>query len=249
MRSKTKQFPWQYILFTGLTLFFTLVGLHVGLFWDNVLFVGKTGTWLFNNGIFNWFDMPIAEHSPHPYLCGTYYAAIWRLFGRSLLVSHLATIPVIWGVLYQLWNICAYFTTSIKRHYAVFLFVCACPSFCSHCVQISQELFILFFALYALNSILRQEHIHKAIALCFLPLFSFRAMMICAGLFITEWCLCAARSQRFWNYKNILSYAGGLTISCLYLMLRYAIFFPTPSTTNPEFFGYFNYDSLCHHLL
>ncbi|MBO4454373.1 MAG: hypothetical protein J5761_04890 [Paludibacteraceae bacterium] len=225
----------------GLSLLFGLLSLHVGVFWDNVLFVSKTGTFLYEHGLSRWFDMPVSQYSAHPYLCGTYYALIWKLFGRSLLVSHLATIPFVFGVLYQIWKLCSYFIKTSKQQYAAFLLICTCPVLCSHCVQIGQELFILFFALYALNAILRQEQIHKAIALCFLPLFSLRAMMLCAGLFLTEWMLCTIRSRCFWTARTICSYLGGAMISIAYLMVRYGIFSDAPRAMHT---GYFDYTSL-----
>lgn len=231
-------FQWQYILIIGLTILYTILGIRVGILWDNVLFVGKTGSFLYENGIFNWFAMPVRAHSAHPYLCGTYYATVWRLFGRSLLVSHLATIPIIVGVLYQLWKLCCYFIREYKERYAALILLCANPTLCSHSVQVGQELFILFFALYALNSILLQEHIHKAIALCFLPLFSLRAMMLCAGLFMTEWCVDIIRKQHFWTTKTICSYLGGLILSVSYLAMRYAVFSGEPTKVGIDYFSY-----------
>lgn len=230
----------RYSLFIVLTIGFTLIGLPVGLFWDNVLFVGKTSTFLYENGLLSWFDIPVKYSPPHPYLCGTYYALVWKIFGRSLLTSHLATAPVILGVFSQLWILCHHFFTSEKETYSAFFLACLSPVLCSHCVQIGQELFILLFALYALNAILSQKHIHKAIALCFLPLFSLRAMMICAGLFLTEWFICRLRAIPFWEWKKIGAYLGGFCISIIYLVLRYDIFSGTPSQIH---FGYFDYGS------
>ncbi len=233
-----RHFPWQYILIVGLTVVFTVLGLRVGILWDNVLFVSKTGTFLYEHGLLSWFDMPVRVHSAHPYLCGTYYAAMWHLFGRSLLVSHLVTIPIIIGVLYQLWQLCCFFLEEEKQRYAALLLMCANPTLCSHCVQAGQELFILFFTLYALNAILRQEQLHKAIALCFLPLFSLRAMMLCAGLFFTEWGVCAIRKERFWTIQRIGTYAGGLILSVSYLFMRYAVFSGEPTKVGIDYFSY-----------
>lgn len=232
---------WHYLLILGITLLFFYISIPVGIFWDNVLFVGKTGTALLENGLLNWFSLPISSYTAHPHLCGTYYATIWYIFGRSLLISHIATIPIIIGVLYQLWKLCTFFIDSLKQRYAAFIILCANPILCSHCVQIGQELFILFFALYTLNAILHQNHIQKAIALCILPLFSLRAMMLCAGLFLTEWALCACRSERFWSLKMIFSYLGGASISIIYLLLRYKIFSNAPQTMHT---GYFDYSSI-----
>lgn len=231
---------WQYIIIAGFSILYTILGLHVGIFWDNVLFVGQIGTFLYEHNPFDWFALPISVSS-HPCLCGTYYAIVWRLFGRSLLVSHLATFPIVFGVLYQIWQLCAYFFAQRKEQLAAWVLVCASPTLCSHCVQLSQELFILFFFFYALNSILRKEHLHKAIALCFLPLCSYRAMMLCAGLFFAEWGLSRLRSIPFWTWKSIGSYFGGVIISVVYLIIRLNIFSGTP---NPMGFNYFEYTSI-----
>ncbi|MCM1532352.1 MAG: hypothetical protein NC048_08780 [Bacteroides sp.] len=183
-----------------LTVLIGLLGLQTGIFWDNLTFISAAGNVLYDNGIFAWGSVPTAKDSGHPLLTATYIVSAWHLLGRSLWVSHIVLWPVIFGVLWQLWRFCSYFTESgAGARVAAFCLLLCEPTFLAQLTLVGPEVPLMFFFLWALNGILYKDNIVKAVALAFLGIVSLRGMMLCGGLFLTDFCL-------FWKRREDKSF-------------------------------------------
>lgn len=108
------------IIISAFTLLIAIIGMRTGIFWDNTTFVTSMGNALYENGIFAWGSFPIDFDPGHPPFIATLIAAAWKLFGRTLFVSHIIIIPFIFGILWQVWSICDFFIENKKREYMVF---------------------------------------------------------------------------------------------------------------------------------
>ena len=97
------------LIFGLLTLLIGVAGLQTGIFWDNTTFVSAMGNALYENGIFAWGSIPTATDPGHPPFIATLMAASWSIFGRSLMVSHLVLLPFVFGILWQVWDLCSYY--------------------------------------------------------------------------------------------------------------------------------------------
>jgi len=64
------------------------------LFWDTIQFGGYVPRWYYDNN-FKFPFLPLSYDSGHPPTFGLYLAAVWKLFGMSLFVSHTAMLPFI----------------------------------------------------------------------------------------------------------------------------------------------------------
>jgi hypothetical protein len=67
-------------------------------FWDTVQLASRQAGWYFDQN-FKYLLLPDAIDSGHPSGFGMYLALCWKLFGQTLLVSHLAMLPFI-GLFY-----------------------------------------------------------------------------------------------------------------------------------------------------
>lgn len=67
-------------------------------FWDTVQLASRQGNWYFEQN-FKYLLLPDVIDSGHPSGFGMYLALCWKLFGQTLLVSHLAMLPFI-GLFY-----------------------------------------------------------------------------------------------------------------------------------------------------
>lgn len=212
------------VKFTALLLISIAVKLfcsHIGLFWDNVLFVSKMGTWLYENGLFNW-HFPESFDPGHPPFIAFINAVAWKLFGRSLLVSHLVMVPFMIGFTWQLDLFISRFISPLRKKWFALIILLADPTLLAQFVLISPELIHLFFVFLAINAILDKKATLKIIALAMLGIVSFRGMMLCAGLFIFDiWQLLATQNSNSNRLKFLLSYLLASIPAVGFLAFRY----------------------------
>lgn len=170
-----------------------VIGLKTGVFWDNVIFISQMGNALYHHGILSWGSIPV-EHDPgHPPFVASMMVLSWYLFGRTLLVSHLILWPFIFGIVWQLYSLCSFFIKSRTLCYLAVLFLLIDTTILAHIISIDIEVPLLFFCLYAVNSILLCNDKHKCLALMLLSMVSLRGMMLCFGLFLFD----------IWLHKSI----------------------------------------------
>jgi hypothetical protein len=103
-------------------LIILLLSNNVGFFWDNVLLSSKMGHYLYNNGLLN-INFPIEFDPGHPPLMTFLQAAGWMLLGKKLLVSHLVSMPFLFGFVWQLHNFVCHFTSNKKHQLLAVAFV------------------------------------------------------------------------------------------------------------------------------
>jgi len=189
----------------GVILF--LLSQNFPLFWDNVLFAAKMGGHLYENNILNW-TMPNSFDPGHPPFLGFILALFWKVFGKSLWVSHLAMIPFVMGAIYQLFLWVKNYVENPLLIILGSLLLLADPTFFTQLLIVNPEVIILFFFLLALNNIEKNNTL-KFIGLFFLSIVSFRSMMLFAGFFLYEvlshlWI--EKKRWSFFNFKFILFY-------------------------------------------
>lgn len=176
---------YRWVFFSVLALFIFLISKHLGMFWDNVLFVSRMGNELFKNGLFNWY-IPDSFDPGHPPFIGFINAIAWKIFGHHLWVSHLAMIPFSIGLFYQLYQFVSYYFEKAGYVFFGFLFLLVDPTLSAQLVLVNPEVPTIFFFFMAVNGLLRDKPGLKTIGLFFLSIITFRSMMLAAGVFIFD---------------------------------------------------------------
>jgi len=216
-------------VYKGLILFIISLiivsfSLKVGMFWDNVLFASEMGNPLYKNGVFNWSSIPIESDSGHPPFLATLLATGWKLFGKSLSISHWMMLPFIFGLLWQLFSFVDFFVKGKTLRVLGFILVISDPTLLSQFVLVNPEIIKLFFFFLTLNALLRDNTYLKIIGLAFLGIVSFRGMMLCGGIFIIDVLVQAFVKKRkttdFFSKQNILTYVTASSPACLYILWR-----------------------------
>lgn len=195
---------------------------NIGFFWDNTLLVSKMGHYLYNNGLLN-FNFPNSFDPGHPPLMAFVYASSWKLFGKSLLTSHIISSIFLFGFVWQLHNFICHFTQNKIYQIIGIAFVFSDATILAQCFYIGQEIPQLFFFLLATNQLLKGEYFLKCVALILLGLCSLRGMMLCAGFFIFEVYYYAVIKQKIKNLftqKNIATYVVGASVVIAFLIAR-----------------------------
>lgn len=190
--------------------------------WDTVQLASAQAQWFFDNN-FKDLYLPAWTDSGHPPSFGIYLAAVWKIFGKSLPVSHFAMVPFLCGVVFQLYLLARKFFGKPFVIYG-FLVLLLEPTILTQGILVSPDIVLLFFFLLSLNSILSGQRALLALSLVFLAMISMRGMMHVAALFAMEMVL-YFYYQRNFNVKNIfnlgLPYVPTGLLAGTWLLLHY----------------------------
>lgn len=204
------------ILFmVSLTLFWISYDFH--LFGDNIVHIGRPANHFYKNGLFNWV-LDVSIDTGQPQLVPFLINLGWILVGKSMATTHILYIPLVYGVLYQLFKLCSYFFSSTYLRVLSFALVFVEPTFTTHLLLINGEIFLTFFFLLSINTYLQKNNVLKIIAISILSLVSYRAMLVCIGLFFFE--LIHIKDRK--DFKSLLfHYTVAAIPAAVYILWRY----------------------------
>ncbi len=144
------------------------------LMWDTIQFAADQPSWYYNTN-FRYFMLPDYCDSGHPPTFGLYLAAMWKLFGKSLWVSHTAMLPFLFMIVYQAVRLGDRIFPDNKK-YAFFcsLLLLSEAVLISQSSLVSPDIPVVAFFLYALNAVLSRSALHTTLAVSLLGLLSMR---------------------------------------------------------------------------
>jgi hypothetical protein len=153
-------------------------------FWDTVQLGSKHANFYYTNN-FRYLLLPDSIDSGHMPAFGMVLALMWKIAGRTLIVSHLTMLPFIIGILWQLNKLTKRFIPGKYAGWA-FLLVLADPTLLSQICLVSPDIPLVFFFLLGLNSLIDNRKILLSISILFLFLTSMRGVMVSFCLFILD---------------------------------------------------------------
>lgn len=165
-----------------LVLFFSTM--YNAFFWDTVQLGSSHATFYYNTS-FSKFLLPNYIDSGHIPFFGMYIAFIWKILGRNLLVSHLAMLPFILGIVWQLKILIDYFFDT-KHVGVVLLLVILDPTLLAQTTLVSPDIFLVFFFILSLNAIMKNNKKLLLTGIVFLFLTSMRGMMVAFILLLID---------------------------------------------------------------
>lgn len=155
--------------------------------------------------------LPNIIDSGHIPAFGFYIGLIWKFFGRSLISSHLAMLPFVLGIIFQLHQLALYYFKKEHAAFVVFL-VLLDPSLLAQTTLVSPDVPLIFLFFLSWNSILKNRKYLLSIAIFFLFLTSMRGMMI-------SFCFLIIDLVYNYNFKDSLNnrFNALLTRSLIYI--------------------------------
>lgn len=207
------------ILFTILTY---LVSDHI-FFWDTVQLGAKHGLHFYDTN-FSEILLPDAIDSGHVPVFGMYLALVWKVFGKTLFVSHFAMLPFIFGIVIQSFHLVKRYVPINYLFYALTIFLLE-PTLLGQSVLVSPDIPLVFFFLLSLNSILSNKRILLTLGIMGLFLISMRGGMTSFALLLLDlyFNYNKSSSKAFWRLlKMTWSYLPGFVLFCAYNYLHYS---------------------------
>lgn len=118
-------------------------------------------------------------------LYSAYLTMVWKCFGKTLTVSHLAMLPFLLGVMYEFFKLAKRYLNESTIAFALILLIIH-PVFISQSILMGYDIIILYFFLLSLNALYNNRNIIYSIALVLLCLISIRGIMLASALFIFD---------------------------------------------------------------
>ena len=125
-------------------------------FWDTVQLGSIHGQYYFDNN-FSSFFLPENIDSGHPPTFGIYIALVWKLFGKSLMVSHFAMLPFLFGIIFYLEKLGKYFFQNSIFTFAFLLLLLLDPCLAGQAILVTPDIVVVFFFLMSLDGIFNEK--------------------------------------------------------------------------------------------
>ncbi len=184
---------WESLPFYGAVFALTWFVRDTPFFWDAIQLGSKHAHHFYENGL-RWTALPATIDSGHPPVFGFYLAVVWRLFEKTLLVSHFAMLPFLLGIVFLLLRLGKRLGGAA---WMVWLPLIALfdPVMAGQAVSISPDIPLVFFFLLSLEGVFSAKKGWLMVAIAGLCLISMRGMMTAGALFI--WGI--VRETESWN--------------------------------------------------
>ncbi len=160
-------------------------------FWDTVQLASKHAHWYYEQN-FQHFLLPQNIDSGHPPIFGLYLAACWKIFGKSLLVSHFSMLPFLLGIVCLLQKIGTFYGNKKAAKYLILL-VLVDPFFAGQSILVSPDILLVFAFLGGIYAILYEKKMGIILSTLLLGMISLRGMMVTFGLYF--WWIFSTFSQ------------------------------------------------------
>ena len=201
------------IFFSLIVLVYTLLTIlsaNHGYFWDTIQQISKEAHWYFQTG-FSSLLMPgqgsgsaVVATGYHPPLMGIMTAALWKVFGYRLWVSHIFSFLWALVLLFNSWKIITKLFSERNAGW-VLLIVLLEPTLLAQ-FSIASPDFILFTAfIISLRAVLENKPWLLSIGVFFLCSINMRGIFAGAALFLVNGYFNYLQEPKSWNIRGILS--------------------------------------------
>ncbi len=179
MRIRANYLLFAFIFFILLTVY----SLYIPFFWDGTFF-SEIALHFFEKGFGNFTGPAIPDTGGFP-LYSAYLASVWKIFGKSLPVSHLAIFPFLLGIAYEYTKLAKRFLNPVFIPVSVLLLVCE-PVLITQSVLMGYDILMVYFFMLALNALLADKKNIFALALILLCISSMRGIFLGFSMLILD---------------------------------------------------------------
>jgi hypothetical protein len=129
--------------------------------------------------------LPESIDSGHIPAFGMYLALCWKIFGKSLLISHFSMLPFLLGIVWQSYLLLKKYINRKYIFFALAIFL-ADPTLLGQSTLVSPDIPLVFFFLLGLNAMIRDKNLLLFVSVTCLFLVSMRGMMVAFAIFILD---------------------------------------------------------------
>jgi len=208
----------------GAIVFFillTVLSFRIPFFWDNVSVIAEAGTHIFNNHLSS-IILPENLDAGHVPLIALYFAVMWTLFGKSLIVSHLIMLPFVIGLIWEFYKLSKQFLSEEFIKISL-LFLLLEPVFCTQTILMGYDVILAYFFFASINCLQKNQRIRLLIMLSFLAMINLRGIPLTLAVFLIHFFVYRDVSKRSFLKQNIFLYFLPIAIAGSWLIFHYNI--------------------------
>lgn len=166
-----------FVFFIALTIFFR----KIPFFWDENYYI-STAHHILDSDFTSIIPPLEADRGNFPFY-GFYMALWWQLSGKSLLMSHIAILPLLLGIVWEYYCLAKKFLSEKWIPLALLLLVLE-PTFITQSILMGHDLFLIYFFLLSANAVLDGKKILYIFSLCLLALHNIKGIPPAFSLFL-----------------------------------------------------------------
>lgn len=208
-------------IYVAMAFLLKLYNCDVPIFWDSIDCLSRTAHLIYDNDMRYYVIDPKFDNGD-PHILPYYLAFVWSVFGKSLLVSHLAFMPFAIGSFIQMANLSKRVLGEDKCGLMAFVLGCAVmfcdTSFLSQMMLVSVDVCVVFFSLYTINKILAGSRVGLIFGFMGL-IVTRRGMLIAASLMVVYFLGLLLRDKKRFLSKEFISYLLPLVPTCLAVLV------------------------------
>ena len=208
-----------HLILISLFLFIFQLSFHwIPYFWDNIR-TSQIANYYLNSGFSNLF-IPLHFDSGNPPFYGLYTAFVWFVFGKSLLVSHLAILPFSITLFFQFFLLLRKYFTNSLSYFGLFLLAIE-PTFLTQHLLIGWDIVICCCFIFVLNAIIENHSIgYLTLFLIILLFTNLRGLALYLVLFVFNWYY--NRNSIFkQTFKNLFLWIAPIILFLVWLFIHY----------------------------
>lgn len=152
-------------------------------FWDTVQLGSKHANWIFEHDL-QTILLPNNMDSGHPPFLGFLLATSWKIFGKSLFVSHLTMLPFICILIYQTVSLSKKLFPNTNQYFAIII-VLFDATLLAQSTLISPDIILISFFIMAVNGLILNNKFLLILSSTMLCIVSMRGMMCAFSLGLT----------------------------------------------------------------
>ncbi|MFH0894170.1 MAG: hypothetical protein V2A54_07025, partial [Bacteroidota bacterium] len=198
-------------------IFYVLLSMifrDVPFFWDSVI-QSENAHYFFENN-FSSFILPASSDNGHPPLFALYLAGWWSLFGKTLVVSHIAMLPFAFLLVNSIINF-VWKRKGLGASLAALIILMAEPTITSQFLFLSPDFALAALFSGALYSLCDKKYLFLFFCLLGISLLSIRGLPLLAALFLTSLIIHKKDYK-----KNILVFIAAVIPVAVWFLFHYA---------------------------
>jgi len=200
-------------------LVITLFAGKIPFFWNMVRYSEIAHFYLDNN--FSSLSLPIEYDNGNPPFYGLYFAIIWKIFGKSLFISHLAFYPFIFGMIWQVYRLSKKIIPA-QLIPLVLIVLTVEPTIFTQSLLMGYDIILLFLFLLAINQLMENKrNFILSLTLLLMTMISIRAVFMLAAIFTIEIYLWKRTKDYVIKSVKLLIYFPAIIFLLVWYTIRY----------------------------
>jgi hypothetical protein len=212
---KDHYFRYKVLLFFLFSLTFTLFNTNKFFFWDSISQISIPANWYYDNN-FRYFFVPAKIATGHPTFAGMYLALVWKLFGKSLFVSHLAMLPFIFGILMQIDEFLKDADKGKIIPLLIILVIICDATLVSQMSMVTFDILQIFFFLSSINALMKERYICLSFAFTALVITSLRGSVSGFGIILYSFLVYYGKNGRI-SLRSLIPFIPGILAIAAFL--------------------------------